>query len=182
MEKEINQDKKKKIKIKANTAINRPFLLKKEFLYKETDTLILKKVVRNKSEVIKKNKNKSQISIVSSNIIKINEQNKKSNQKILTISKISKTLGGKPILKNISLSLNHGQILGLLGPNGAGKSTLFNLIVGKIFPDVGEIRLNNEIINELPIHRRALKGISLLEQHKGLFGNMTAYENLYAIL
>ncbi len=182
MEKEINQDKKKKIKIKANTTINRPFLLKKEFLYKETDTLILKKVVRNKSEVIKKNKNKSQISIVSSNIIKINEQNKKSNQKILTISKISKTLGGKPILKNISLSLNHGQILGLLGPNGAGKSTLFNLIVGKIFPDVGEIRLNNEIINELPIHRRALKGISLLEQHKGLFGNMTAYENLYAIL
>ena len=70
----------------------------------------------------------------------------------------------------------------MLGPNGAGKSTLFNLIVGKIFPDYGEIRLNNEIINELPIHKRALKGISLLEQHKGLFGNMTAYENLYAIL
>ena len=76
----------------------------------------------------------------------------------------------------------HGQILGLLGANGAGKSTLFNLVVGKIFPDTGEIKLNNEVINELPIHKRALKGISLLEQHKGLFGNMTAYENLYAIL
>ena len=100
----------------------------------------------------------------------------------MTISKISKTLGGKPVLKNISLNLNHGQILGLLGPNGAGKSTLFNLIVGKIFPDFGEIKLNNEIINDLPIHKRAIKGISLLEQHKGLFGNMTAYENLYAIL
>ena len=86
------------------------------------------------------------------------------------------------ILKNISFSLNHGQILGLLGPNGAGKSTLFNLVVGKIFPDMGEIKLNDEVINELPIHKRALKGISLLEQHKGLFGNMTAYENLYAIL
>ena len=182
MEKEINQNKKGKIKIKANTATNRPFLLKKEFLYEETDTLILNKVVTNKLKLTEKNKNKSQISIASSNIIKINEQNKKSNQKILTISKISKTLGGKPILKNITLSLNRGQILGLLGPNGAGKSTLFNLIVGKIFPDVGEIKLNNEIINELPIHKRALKGISLLEQHKGLFSNMTSYENLYEIL
>uniref|UniRef100_UPI003F8262A6 ATP-binding cassette domain-containing protein n=1 Tax=Candidatus Pelagibacter sp. HIMB109 TaxID=3415412 RepID=UPI003F8262A6 len=65
---------------------------------------------------------------------------------------------------------------------GAGKSTLFNMIVGKIFPDTGVIKLNNENINELPIHKRALRGISLLEQHKGLFGNMTAYENLYAIL
>jgi len=125
---------------------------------------------------------KNQINIATSNIIKLNEEDHKTNKKILKISKISKTLGGKPILKNISLSLNRGQILGLLGPNGAGKSTLFNLIVGKIFPDYGEIRLNNEIINELPIHKRALKGISLLEQHKGLFGNMTAYENLYAIL
>ena len=69
-----------------------------------------------------------------------------------------------------------------MGPNGAGKSTLFNLIVGKIFPDQGEIKLNNETINDLPIHKRASKGISLLEQHKGLFGNMTAYENLFAIL
>ena len=78
--------------------------------------------------------------------------------------------------------MQHGQILGLLGPNGAGKSTLFNLIIGKIFPESGEIKLNNEKINLLPIHKRALKGISLLEQHKGLFGNLTAYENLYAIL
>ena len=56
------------------------------------------------------------------------------------------------------------------------------MIVGKIFPDTGVIKLNNENINELPIHKRALRGISLLEQHKGLFGSMTAYENLYAIL
>ena len=54
--------------------------------------------------------------------------------------------------------------------------------MGKIFPDFGEIKLNGEIINELPIHKRAIKGISLLEQHKGLFGNMTAHDNLYAIL
>ena len=181
MEKEINQNK-KKIKIKANTRENKAFLLKKEFIYEETETLILNKIVQKKTLKPSSKIEKSQINLATSNIIKLNEQNNKTNKKILKISKISKTLGGKPILKNISLSLNRGQILGLLGPNGAGKSTLFNLIVGKIFPDYGEIRLNNEIINELPIHKRALKGISLLEQHKGLFGNMTAYENLYAIL
>ena len=181
MEKEINQNK-KKIKIKANTRENKAFLLKKEFIYEETETLILNKIVQKKTLKPSRKIEKSQINLATSNIIKLNEQNNKTNKKILKISKISKTLGGKPILKNISLSLNRGQILGLLGPNGAGKSTLFNLIVGKIFPDYGEIRLNNEIINELPIHKRALKGISLLEQHKGLFGNMTAYENLYAIL
>ena len=181
MEKEINQNK-KKIKIKANTRENKVFLLKKEFIYEETETLILNKVVQKKILKPSSNVEKSQINLATSNIIKLNEQNNKTDKQILKISKISKTLGGKPILKNISLSLNRGQILGLLGPNGAGKSTLFNLIVGKIFPDYGEIKLNNEIINELPIHKRALKGISLLEQHKGLFGNMTAYENLYAIL
>ena len=181
MEKEINQNK-KKIKIKANTRENKVFLLKKEFIYEETETLILNKVVQKKTLKPSSNVEKGQINLATSNIIKLNEQNNKTDKQILKISKISKTLGGKPILKNISLSLNRGQILGLLGPNGAGKSTLFNLIVGKIFPDYGEIKLNNEIINELPIHKRALKGISLLEQHKGLFGNMTAYENLYAIL
>ena len=181
MEKEINKNK-KKIKIKADIKENKAFLLKKEFIHEETETLILTKVIQKKVLRPASKVEKSQINIATSNIIKLNEQNNKTNKKILKISKISKTLGGKPILKNISLSLNHGQILGLLGPNGAGKSTLFNLIVGKIFPDYGEIKLNDEIINELPIHKRALKGISLLEQHKGLFGNMTAYENLYAIL
>ena len=182
MERETNP-KKKKVKIKANTEINKVFLLKKEYLHKEQDTLILKKIVKKENLPTKNKKNnQQQISVAKTNIIKLNDQNTKLNEKILTISKISKALGGKPILKNISLTLNRGQILGLLGPNGAGKSTLFNLIVGKIFPDLGEIKLNDEKINELPIHKRALKGISLLEQHKGLFGNMTAYENLYAIL
>ena len=183
MEKEINKNK-KKVKIKANTSIEKTLLLKKEFLYNEkvTDTLVLKNIVRKKTQITEHNKKKTKLNIASSNIIKLNEPSKNIHQKILTITKISKTLGGKPILKNISLSLKHGQILGLLGPNGAGKSTLFNLIVGKIFPDFGEIKLDGEIINELPIHKRAIKGISLLEQHKGLFGNMTAYENLYAIL
>ena len=185
MEKENNKIK-KKITIKANTKSNDKLILKKDYLYqKKNDVLILNKPVNRNNptpaESVKSHKTSS-FNIVSSNIIKLNKNSEKNNNKVLEVSKISKSLGGKPILKNISFSLHGGQILGLLGPNGAGKSTLFNLIVGKITPDFGEIKLKNEIINDLPIHLRAVKGISLLEQHKGLFGNMTAYENLYAIL
>jgi len=177
MDKDKPINKKQKIKIKANTKINKKLVLKKDFLYFEKERiLVLNKEIKKKFD-----KEKNEIKLASSNIIKLNSDNKK-NDDILKISNVSKSLGGKPILKNISFSLKRGHILGLLGPNGAGKSTLFNMIVGKIFPDTGVIKLNNENINELPIHKRALRGISLLEQHKGLFGNMTAYENLYAIL
>ena len=177
MDKDKPRKNKQKIKIKADTKINEKLLLKKDFLYFEKQKiLVLNKEIKKKFE-----KEENKIKLASSNIIKLNNDNKK-NEDILKISKVSKSLGGKPILKNISFSLKRGHILGLLGPNGAGKSTLFNMIVGKIFPDTGVIKLNNENINELPIHKRALRGISLLEQHKGLFGNMTAYENLYAIL
>lgn len=177
MDKDKPINKKQKMKIKADTKINEKLVLKKDFLYFEKqEILVLNKQIKKKFE-----KEKNEIKLASSNIIKLNNDNKK-NDDILKISKVSKSLGGKPILKNISFSLKRGHILGLLGPNGAGKSTLFNMIVGKIFPDTGVIKLNNENINELPIHKRALRGISLLEQHKGLFGSMTAYENLYAIL
>jgi len=179
-----NQKNKKKIKIKAGTLNNEKLILKKDYILNETkETLLLKKVVEEKKLNLNKQNNiKKNLILTSSNIINLHHKDKKQDKKILTVSKISKSLGGKSILKNISFSLDRGQILGLLGPNGAGKSTLFNLIVGKIFPDFGEIKLDEEIINNLPIYKRALKGISLLEQHKGLFSNMTAYENLYAIL
>ena len=131
-----------------------PFILKKEF------------------EIIENKLSKE------SNIFNL----KKGTSKLLEVKKVSKSLGEKPILKNISLTLQPGKIVGLLGPNGSGKTTLFNLIIGKIFPDQGSILFNNEPIQNLPIHLRSLKGISLLEQHKGLFGNMTAEDNLYAIL
>lgn len=177
MDKDKLKKNKQKIKIKADTKINEKLVLKKDFLHFEKQKIL----VLDKEIKVKFKKEKNEIKLASSNIIKLNNNDKK-NDDILKISKISKSLGGKPILKNISFSLKRGHILGLLGPNGAGKSTLFNMIVGKIFPDTGVIKLNNENINELPIHKRALRGISLLEQHKGLFGNMTAYENLYAIL
>jgi len=184
MDKEKKINNKKKIRIKANIFADQKLVLKKEYLLKEKqEILVLKNPIKEiQIKKLTKVKNDKNIKLTNSNIINFDNQNKKNNDEILKISNISKSLGGKPVLKNISFTLKRGQIFGLLGPNGAGKSTLFNLIVGKIFPDLGEVRLNNEVINNLPIHKRALKGISLLEQHKGLFGNMTAYENLYAIL
>ncbi len=181
MDKEKN---KKKITIKANSNFENKLVLKKNFVVKENKKpLVLNNIYKKDNLQYADNHAKinPQIRIAKTNIVNLS-QNKNLSDNVLNIKKISKTLGGRPILKNISFSLKRSQILGLLGPNGAGKSTLFNLIVGKIFPDTGKIILNNEIINDLPIHKRALKGISLLEQHKGLFENMTAYENLYAIL
>ena len=133
----------------------------------KTNTFILKK----KFMIVDSIKDKD-------NVFSLNQNN----NKVLEVIKVSKSITKKPILKNISLKLEPGKIVGLLGPNGSGKTTLFNLIIGKIFPDEGRITFNNELINDMPIHLRSLKGISLLEQHKGLFGNMTAEENLFAIL
>ncbi|MCI5053590.1 MAG: ATP-binding cassette domain-containing protein [Pelagibacteraceae bacterium] len=181
---EKDKNKKQKIKIKAITSIDKKFILEKKFLIEERKSVLIldKEAEKFNEKKLNDNKKSTKLKIIPPNLIKLNKPGVNANKKILTVSKISKSLGGRPILKNISFELNQGQILGLLGPNGAGKSTLFNLIVGKIFPDFGKIKLDNEIINQLPIHKRSLKGISLLEQHKGLFGNMTAYENLYAIL
>lgn len=168
--------KKEKIIINANIYSEKQiFLLKKKLAvpYKSLssnsqNTFILKKefkIIENNTE------NKNKIFDIKKNI-----------KKELKVKNVSKSLGQRPILKDISLTIEPGKIVGLLGPNGSGKTTIFNLIIGKIFPDQGSIIFNNEVVHELPIHLRSQKGISLLEQHKGLFGNMTVEDNLYAIL
>ncbi len=180
---------KKKITLKAD--IEQKGFIKKEvkqdvFLLEREFSISQKQEDDNKS-VLKKDKAfllKKEFKLIENKIYqKDNIFNlKKNTSKLLQIKKVSKSLGKRPILKNISLSLEPGKIVGLLGPNGSGKTTLFNLIIGKIFPDEGDILFNGEPIHNMPIHLRSLKGISLLEQHKGLFGNMTAEDNLYAIL
>ena len=180
---------KKKITLKAD--IEQKGFVKKEvkqdvFLLEREFSISQKQEDDNKS-VLKKDKAfllKKEFKLIENKIYqKDNIFNlKKNTSKLLQIKKVSKSLGKRPILKNISLSLEPGKIVGLLGPNGSGKTTLFNLIIGKIFPDEGDILFNGEQIHNMPIHLRSLKGISLLEQHKGLFGNMTAEDNLYAIL
>ncbi len=180
---------KKKITLKAD--IEQKGFIKKEikqdvFLLEREFSISQKKEGVNKS-VLKKNETfllKKEFKVIENKIYqKDNIFNlKKNTSKLLQVKKVSKSLGERPVLKNISLSLEPGKIVGLLGPNGSGKTTLFNLIIGKIFPDEGNILFNGEPIHNMPIHLRSLKGISLLEQHKGLFGNMTAEDNLYAIL
>ena len=180
---------KKKITLKADIE-QKSFIQKKVkqdvFLLEREFSISQKQEDDNKS-VLKKDKAfllKKEFKLIENKIYqKDNIFNlKKNTSKLLQIKKVSKSLGKRPILKNISLSLEPGKIVGLLGPNGSGKTTLFNLIIGKIFPDEGNILFNGEPIHNMPIHLRSLKGISLLEQHKGLFGNMTAEDNLYAIL
>ena len=180
---------KKKITLKADIE-QKSFIQKKVkqdvFLLEREFSISQKKEDDNKS-VLKKDKAfllKKEFKLIENKIYqKDNIFNlKKNTSKLLQVKKVSKSLGKRPILKNISLSLEPGKIVGLLGPNGSGKTTLFNLIIGKIFPDEGDILFNGEPIHNMPIHLRSLKGISLLEQHKGLFGNMTAEDNLYAIL
>lgn len=85
-------------------------------------------------------------------------------------------------VKDVSLQVESGQIVGLLGPNGAGKTTSFYMIVGLILPDRGSIKLDKHDVTQLPIHARARLGIGYLPQEKSIFRKLTVAENLMAIL
>ena len=86
------------------------------------------------------------------------------------------------MIHNISLEVNSGEIVGLLGPNGAGKTTTFYMIVGLIKSDEGNIVINNHDITREPIHKRFEFGISYLPQEPSIFRDMTAKDNILAIL
>ena len=81
----------------------------------------------------------------------------KKKQPVLKIEKVSLSFKKRQILENISFTLNQGEILGLLGPNGVGKSTIFNLIIGLLKPDFGNIIINNKNVLEYPIADRSSK-------------------------
>ena len=100
----------------------------------------------------------------------------------LIIDKISKTYGNKQVIRNISLSINRGQIVGLLGPNGAGKTTTFYIIVGLVNPDRGSILLDKSDISNLPIYKRGALGISYLPQEASIFRGMNVEDNLLSII
>jgi lipopolysaccharide export system ATP-binding protein len=85
-------------------------------------------------------------------------------------------------VRNVSLSVNRGEIVGLLGPNGAGKTTTFYMIVGIVSPDSGEILFDNQDITYLPVHTRARYGIGYLSQEPSVFRKLTVEENIMAIL
>ena len=100
----------------------------------------------------------------------------------LKCNNLRKKYDTKVIVQNISLEVNSGEVIGLLGPNGAGKTTTFYMIVGLIRSDSGSIVINDKDITSTPIHKRFEHGISYLPQEPSIFRNMTAVDNIKAIL
>jgi lipopolysaccharide export system ATP-binding protein len=100
----------------------------------------------------------------------------------LQVTHIAKSYKGRQVVRDVSLSLNSGQIVGLLGPNGAGKTTCFYMIVGLIRADSGSIALNGRDMTLLPIHARAQRGLGYLPQDSSIFRTLTVAENILAIL
>ena len=100
----------------------------------------------------------------------------------LVVNKVSKSFGNKTIVRDLSLNINRGEIVGLLGPNGAGKTTTFYMIVGLVKPDTGSIILDKIDISDLPIYIRGEKGISYLPQEPSIFRGMNVEDNIMSII
>lgn len=100
----------------------------------------------------------------------------------LVATHLSKHYQKRPVLRDVSVTLQRGEVVGLLGPNGAGKTTLFYMISGLIFPDTGMITLDGQNITKLPMYRRARLGVGYLPQEMSIFRGMNVEENIRAIL
>ena len=88
----------------------------------------------------------------------------------------------RKVVDSVSIEIRAGEIVGLLGPNGAGKTTTFNMVIGLISPDKGDVILNGEKITRLPMYKRTKMGIGYLPQESSVFRKLTVEENLLAIL
>ena len=95
---------------------------------------------------------------------------------------LTKHYNGRCVVDGVSLDVNGGEIVGLLGPNGAGKTTCFYMIVGLITVDRGEIALDSKDVTTLPMHQRARLGVGYLPQEPSVFRNLSAADNIRAIL
>jgi len=101
---------------------------------------------------------------------------------ILRAENIAKSYGGRQVVKEISLEVKQGEIIGLLGPNGAGKTTSFYMIVGMIQHNGGKIFLNDEEITSYPMYKRAQKGIGYLAQEASIFRKLSVEDNIMSVL
>lgn len=100
----------------------------------------------------------------------------------IELKNISLSFNKRQILDNISLTIREGEICGLLGPNGVGKSSIFNIIIGLLKPDFGEVYIDKKNVNNIPIYKRALEyKVSVVPQSGGIFSELTCYQNLNAI-
>lgn len=101
---------------------------------------------------------------------------------MLSASKLAKSFKGREVVRDVSLTIDQGEIVGLLGPNGAGKTTCFYMIVGLIRADSGNVTLQGSDVTELAIHERARHGLSYLPQDSSIFRTLTVEENILSIL
>ena len=100
----------------------------------------------------------------------------------LNIQNIRKQYNKNIVVKDISLNVKSGEVIGLLGPNGAGKTTSFYMIVGLVSADHGSISIDNKNLSKMPIHSRSKLGISYLPQEPSIFRKLTVNENILSIL
>ncbi|MHB8254869.1 MAG: LPS export ABC transporter ATP-binding protein [Acidiferrobacter sp.] len=100
----------------------------------------------------------------------------------LVATHLSKSYKGRQVVKDVSLTVDGGEVVGLLGPNGAGKTTCFYMIIGLIRKDQGQIRLDDIDIGHAPMHKRAKLGVGYLPQEASVFRKLSVEDNILAIL
>ena len=100
----------------------------------------------------------------------------------LEAQNLRKSFGPRTVVKDVHLAVAAGEVVGLLGPNGAGKTTTFYIVVGLVRPDAGQISIDGQAIEGLPIHRRSRLGLSYLPQEASIFRKLTVEENIRAVL
>lgn len=101
---------------------------------------------------------------------------------LLQTDRLKKAYHGRAVVNGVSIHVRPGEIVGLLGPNGAGKTTTFNMVVGVVAPDSGEVLFEGNSVTREPMHRRARRGIGYLTQEPSVFRKLTVEQNLMAIL
>src|SRR5919198_2839268 len=101
---------------------------------------------------------------------------------VLATHAVSKTYRGRTVVRDVSMEVKTGEIVGLLGPNGAGKTTTFYIVVGLIQPNAGKVCLDDVTLTSMSMHQRARQGIGYLPQEASIFRKMTVEENILAIL
>jgi lipopolysaccharide export system ATP-binding protein len=103
-------------------------------------------------------------------------------ERTLLADNLVKSFKGRTVVDGISIGLEAGEVVGLLGPNGAGKTTTFYMVLGLLKPDRGRVMLNGEDVTDLPVYKRARKGLGFLPQEPSIFRKLTVEQNVMAIL
>src|ERR687895_1322333 len=100
----------------------------------------------------------------------------------LSTTDLTKSFGGRTVVRGVNIEISSGEVVGLLGPNGAGKTTTFSMVVGLVTPDSGRVMLDGNDLTDAPMYIRARKGIGYLPQEASIFRGLTVEQNILAIL